>query len=184
MAISRDSRSAAVRSRLDHPVIDGDGHWLEPIPIFLDYLRQVAGPAITERYVRLAKGSPWYDMTSRERMDKRMQRDTWWGEPGNTLDRATAMIPRLFHERLDDFGVDFAMVYTTLGLLHISHPDEEMRRALNVMSSEMFGKFSPVSGGIRRRGAQRHESLDGIRGARGEDCKRRRPISVVDLRRR
>ncbi len=146
MAISRDSRSAAVRSRLDHPVIDGDGHWLEPIPIFLDYLRQVAGPAITERYVRLAKGSPWYEMTARERMDKRMQRDTWWGEPGNTLDRATAMIPRLFHERLDDFGVDFAMVYTTLGLLHISHPNEEMRRAvcraLNVMSSEMFGEFA------------------------------------------
>ena len=44
MAYSRDSKSAKVRTQLTHPVIDGDGHWLEPIPIFLDYLRQVAGP--------------------------------------------------------------------------------------------------------------------------------------------
>jgi hypothetical protein len=30
-------RSAAdIRAQLDHPVIDGDGHWLEPIPIFLE----------------------------------------------------------------------------------------------------------------------------------------------------
>ena len=41
MAYSKGSKSAAVRARLDHPVIDGDGHWLEPIPIFLDYLRDV-----------------------------------------------------------------------------------------------------------------------------------------------
>ena len=29
MAYLRDSKSAAVRAQLDHPVIDGDGHWLE-----------------------------------------------------------------------------------------------------------------------------------------------------------
>ena len=54
MAYSRDSKSAAVRAQLDHPVIDGDGHWLEPVPIFLDYLRQVAGPSLAERFVKTA----------------------------------------------------------------------------------------------------------------------------------
>src|SRR5262245_49986390 len=49
---------------------------------------------------------------------------TWWGEPANTLDRATAMVPRLFYERLDDFGVDFCLLYTSLGLFHVSHPDD------------------------------------------------------------
>ena len=52
------------------------------------------------------------------------------------------MIPQLFYERLDDFGVDFALVYTTLGLFYISNPDEELRRAtaraLNLMNTEMF----------------------------------------------
>ena len=32
------SPSAAVRARLDHPVIDGDGHIVEMNPVLLDYL--------------------------------------------------------------------------------------------------------------------------------------------------
>ena len=99
-----------MRAQLDHPVIDGDGHWLEPVPIFLDYLRQVAGPSVAERFVKKATehiDRGWYDMTPAERLDRRPTRPTWWGEPADTLDRATAMIPALFYERLDDFGIDF-----------------------------------------------------------------------------
>lgn len=50
MAYRQDSKSAAVRARLNHPVIDGDGHWLEPVPLVLDCLRDVAGPALVERF--------------------------------------------------------------------------------------------------------------------------------------
>lgn len=146
MAYSQASKSAAVRARLDHPVIDGDGHWLEPIPLFLDYLKDVAGPSTVERYLRKAKEAGWYGMTPQERMDKRLHRPTWWGEPANTLDRATAMIPRLLYERLDDFGIDFALLYTSLGLFHISSPDDELRRAIsravNVMNAEMFRPYA------------------------------------------
>ncbi len=52
MAQAPSSKSAQVRARLDHPVVDGDGHWLEPIPIFLDYLRQVAGPSLVAKLLR------------------------------------------------------------------------------------------------------------------------------------
>src|SRR5439155_1649009 len=150
MAYSTDSKSAAVRAQLDHPVIDGDGHWLEPVPIFLDYLREVAGPTVAERFVKMATAHidrGWYDMTPAERLDRRPTRPTWWGEPANTLDRATAMIPKLFYERLDDFGIDFAMLYTSLGLFHIANPDEELRRAIaravNTMNAEMFRPYAP-----------------------------------------
>ncbi len=112
MAYSKNSKSAAVRAKLDHPVIDGDGHWLEPIPIFLDFLRDVGGPSIVDKFIKKAKDTSWYEMTAAERMERRPHRPTWWGEPGNSLDRATAMVPRLFYERLDDFGIDFALVYT------------------------------------------------------------------------
>jgi hypothetical protein len=37
------SKSAAVRARLNHPVIDSDGHTVEFEPAFLDYLRQTGG---------------------------------------------------------------------------------------------------------------------------------------------
>src|SRR5580765_5469154 len=149
MAYSTDSKSAAVRAQLDHPVIDGDGHWLEPVPIFLDYLREVAGPTVVERFRKMATAHidrGWYDMTPAERLDRRPTRPTWWGEPANTLDRATAMIPKLFYERLDDFGIDFAMLYTSLGLFHIANPDEELRRAIaravNKMNAEMFRPYA------------------------------------------
>ena len=145
MSRSNGSHSAAVREKLDHPVVDGDGHWLEPIPIFLDYLRQVAGPKLVDRFVVKAKERGWYEMDHQERMDRRIHRPTWWGEPASTIDRATAMIPKLFHDRLDDMGIDFALVYTSLGLFHVQGPDEEMRRAIsravNVMNAEMFAPF-------------------------------------------
>ena len=147
MANLRESKSAAVRARLSHPVIDGDGHWLEPIPIFLDYLRDVAGSSMAERYVASkANEAQWYTMSAQERLDRRQKRPTWWGEPANTLDRATAMMPGLLYERLDDFGIDFALIYTTIGLPYMAHPDDELRRAmvraLNTMSAEMFRPYA------------------------------------------
>jgi predicted TIM-barrel fold metal-dependent hydrolase len=141
----RASKSAAVRARLDHPVIDGDGHWLEPVPIFLDYLRQVGGPALVDRFRAKVTERGWYEMTREERMDKRPHRPTWWGEPADTLDRATAMVPKLFHERLDEFGIDFCLLYTSLGLFHVGNPDAEIRRgvcrAVNRMNAEMFAPY-------------------------------------------
>src|SRR5262247_4665527 len=146
MAYSKDSKSAAVRAKLGHPVIDGDGHWLEPIPIFLDFLRDVGGASAVDKFVKKAKDTSWYELTPAQRMDRRPHRPTWWGEPGNTLDRATAMVPRLFYERLDDFGIDFCVLYTSLGLFYVSNPDPEIRqavaRAVNRMNAEMFRPFA------------------------------------------
>ena len=54
---------------------------------------------------------------------------TWWGCPArNTRDLATALFPRLFHERLDEMGLDLSVVYPTLGLLAVEIGDEELRR--------------------------------------------------------
>ena len=146
MAHTKASKSAAVRARLDHPVIDGDGHWLEPIPIFLDYLKDTAGSAVVDKFIKKAKDTTWYDLPPEERMRRRLHRPTWWGEPANTLDRATAMIPRLFYERLDDFGIDFCLLYTSLGLFFVGNPDEEIRRgvsrAVNRMNADLFKPYA------------------------------------------
>ena len=62
MAYVKDSRSAKVRKQLDHPVIDGDGHWLEPMPIFLDYLKQVGGSTLVEHFKSKDVERGWYGM--------------------------------------------------------------------------------------------------------------------------
>jgi hypothetical protein len=56
-----------------------------------------------------------------------MPRPTWWAHPArNTLDRATSSLPRLLHRRLDDFGLDVAIIYPSIGLFPI-HYDEHHR---------------------------------------------------------
>ena len=39
------TRSRDVRGRLDHPVIDADGHIVESLAPFEDYVREVGGSA-------------------------------------------------------------------------------------------------------------------------------------------
>lgn len=43
-----ESESAKIRSKLKHPVVDGDGHWLEPFPLLLDFVREAGGPGMAE----------------------------------------------------------------------------------------------------------------------------------------
>jgi hypothetical protein len=45
--------SSEVRQGLDHPVIDGDGHIQEFHPELVEYFREVAGPDLTERYLKV-----------------------------------------------------------------------------------------------------------------------------------
>ena len=78
----------------------------------------------------------------------------WWGLPArNTLDRATAMLPRLLHERLEALGIDFAVLYPTYGLFAMSLADDEVRRAacraFNEVAAEacagLRDRLSPVA---------------------------------------
>ena len=138
-----------VRRGLKHPVVDADGHWLELQPIFFDYLAQVAGPGYVDRYAKQAAshyGFDWYKVTPEERQRRRMTRASWWTLPTNTLDRTSAMVPALFYDRLDDLGIDYALVYPSLGFALPRVQDADMRRALvrayNVMVADMFRPYA------------------------------------------
>src|SRR5499433_1688290 len=133
MTTTHTSPSAAIRARLTHPVIDADGHTVEFVPAFLDYLRQVGGPKILERYSAVweeAGWLDWYRMSWEERRDRRATRPIWWALPTkNTLDRATATLPTLLSERMEEMGLDFTIIYPSVGLLFHRIQDEEVRRA-------------------------------------------------------
>jgi predicted TIM-barrel fold metal-dependent hydrolase len=150
----RPTRSSEIRARLGHPVVDADGHAIETGSVFLDYLKQTAGPKITARYVAFLDAGGWFGMTPEERRRQRVFRPSSWTLPTqNTVDRATAMLPRLFRERMDDFGLDFSVVYSTMALGITRMPDEELRRAtcraLNTMFADVFrdqaDRMTPVA---------------------------------------
>ncbi len=134
MAATPASKSAAVRARLNHPVIDSDGHMVEFFPAVLDYLEQTGGTKVVERFKTGALGGgvfgPWYRLSPEERREWRATRPPWWALPTkNTLDRATALFPKLLYERLDEIGIDFTVLYPTIGLFPPHFEDEELRRA-------------------------------------------------------
>ncbi len=145
------TKSAAVRSRLGHPIIDSDGHQVEMGPIFFDYLRAEAGPKVAERFPGIAFDGyldrGWWTLSPQERHERRSMRPTWWAVPArNTRDLATALYPKLLYERMDELGIDLSVVYPTLGLLVVQIVDEEVRRAsaraLNRMKAEMFSGYT------------------------------------------
>ena len=97
MNFVRSDAVAAIRKRLDHPVIDGDGHLIEYAPLVRDFLVEEAGREAGnafDRFIyggRLARSVPL-----EQRRGLGLSRTAWWGLPTrNTLDRATAMLPEL-----------------------------------------------------------------------------------------
>jgi len=151
---AKSSPSLKIRQRLSHPIVDGDGHLVEYMPAYLDFLKEVGGKDLAERFAAQRKAGSWYAMTPEEREDKRVWRTSWWALPAkNTLDRATAMLPDLFRARMDELGLDYSIVYTTMGIRLPIHPDQELRiascRALNKMCAELFrphaDRMTPVA---------------------------------------
>ena len=142
---------ARVKGMLNHPVIDADGHWLEVQPVFLDYLKDIAGPELAHRYAAEGAGGNlhsrgWYNLSQVERSKRRVTRPGWWSYPSDTETRAAGILPSIYRQRLDDWGIDFALVYPTMGLVLPNAPDLDMRRALvrayNVMVADLFSPYA------------------------------------------
>src|SRR3954470_20562992 len=145
---------ADIRAQLGHPVIDGDGHWLEAIPIFLEHLRDVGGAhAVDEVRALWRRNDEWYRSSWQERQYKRLRRTIWWGVTANTRDKATALLAALLNERLPELGIDFAIIYPSFGLTINSIPQDELHghaaRAYNRMTADLFApyrqRFAPVA---------------------------------------
>jgi predicted TIM-barrel fold metal-dependent hydrolase len=153
--LAMDGNAAKIRASLSHPVIDGDGHWMEPIPVFLEHLREIGGAGAVERMRAIWKrNSTWYRASADERQHQRLRRLIWWGVTTETYDKATALLPALLNERLPELGIDFALMYPSFGLsINTISSDDELNRcaarAYNVMTSEMFKpyaeRFAPVA---------------------------------------
>lgn len=128
--------AASIRAALDHPIVDADGHIVESLPVLVELLRKLAGSAVADR---LGVASKTFSSRS-EGAGGRVAAaglapvpgtpiEPWWALPTNTLDRATGFLPGLLHERLDEFGIDFSILYSSVGLAFIGNADDALRRS-------------------------------------------------------
>jgi predicted TIM-barrel fold metal-dependent hydrolase len=147
------TRAAQIRAGLSHPIIDADGHFVELAPLFNDemltYLEEMGGREVRDRYAadtgltdtstvlarhRGAQGTGWNAMPS------------WWGwATENTRDRATAHLPALLYERLDEIGIDFTILYPSMTLAYLEVADDELIglrcRAANRALANLFAPY-------------------------------------------
>ncbi len=133
-----------LHARLNHPIVDADGHWLEYGPVMREEFRRIGGEAAVEALATATSRVPSaLTMSVAERSRRRVGQEAFWSSPSeNVRDRATAMLPRLMYERLDELGIDFSVVYPTAGLSFHRMQDTRLRRAIcrsyNVFTAEQF----------------------------------------------
>ena len=136
-----------IRAKLNHPIVDGDGHWVEYDPVFAEQMRKVGGDKAADGFLAaMAATKNALELGVAERKRRRIAMPGFWTrQTGNTLDRATAMIPHMLYERLDEIGSDFAIIYPTAGLRLPRIVDDETRRAVirayNIVSASYFEKL-------------------------------------------
>ena len=146
------SSSSEIHQQLGHPVIDIDGHMAEHLPTLAPYFEQ---EGLSLDHPALRRMAPpyggtdrtWHEQSPGERASTRTPRGPWWSAPARqTIDLATALFPELLYQRLDDIGIDFGVVYPSLGLVFLHTPDEQYRRgACRALNRANAATFAPLS---------------------------------------
>lgn len=150
----QSSPSQVAKSEFGHPVLDADGHVLEFLPAVWPFLREALGPRLFDEYrdatapVDVSVGGS-SDPEWRRRT--RSPQSAWWASPAaNTRDLATAALPSLLHERMDELAIDVAALFPTkaLGTCRIDEPD--MRRGVCRGFNDYFAEtYRPYSDRLR-----------------------------------
>ena len=136
-----------VRASLKHPILDADGHWVEYGPVFAERMRKLAGDRAADGFLAAQRRIPdALKLSIEERKARGIAMEGYWTrQTTNTRDRATAMMPRLLYDRLDELGIDFGVIYPTAGLSVPRIQDDATRRAVchgfNIVTAEYFDKL-------------------------------------------
>jgi predicted TIM-barrel fold metal-dependent hydrolase len=149
----KPSPSAALKAKLDFPVIDTDLHTIEFAPELEDYIAKHGGGAAVDQFrAAINRGfgylsNEWYELTPEERAAQRAVRPPWWALPTkNTYDLATVSLPRLLHERLHESGTDYAILFPNVSTFatHVGHTDlrRALIRAVNEYHRDVYAPYS------------------------------------------
>ena len=83
--------AAQIKARLDHPIIDADGHWIEYGPVFTEELRRVGGEDAVEGWNAVRNGTRGaLSMSVEERLRRRISQEAFWGHPSKNTKAPTS----------------------------------------------------------------------------------------------
>ncbi len=148
--------AAQIRKELGYPIVDADGHFMELGPLVNDevvsYLEEAGGSGLREKFLAGAAKMLDTAVFPADRTTQAVQRSwsampSWWGNPvADSRDRATAHLPKLMYERLDEFGIDYMLAYPSWSLGLLDTRDNDLRapvlRAVNRYVSRLFTPYA------------------------------------------
>ena len=137
MRIESGSRSARIREQLGYPVLDGDGHIVEILPLFIDFVRDNGHGALIEGMLKRSRAIE--DVSMDERRKGGVLPHSWH-VPSSTEYYATVTCPKRYHDRLGEAGIDFAVLYPTMGIALLQLLDDEQRVTLCRLYNEFMAE--------------------------------------------
>jgi predicted TIM-barrel fold metal-dependent hydrolase len=147
--------AAQIHAELGHPVVDADGHFMELMPLvddeILSYLEEAGGVSLADRFRARALANLDTAVFEADRSQPSVveawrSMPSWWGNPvADPKDRATAYLPGLMAERLEELGIDFMLIYPSWTLGFLMAGDDELRaptcRATNRYVERTFAPY-------------------------------------------
>src|SRR5438105_15639477 len=117
MSARHEYHPEETRKKISHPIIDGDGHWIEYTPVFAERMRKVVGDKGADGFIASQRRIPdSLTQTIEQRKQRGAAMEGYWGRQStNTRDRATAMMPKMLYYLLDELGLDLGNVHPTAG---------------------------------------------------------------------
>lgn len=131
------TRSEELRRELNHPVLDGDGHIVEILPVFLDYVRDNGHGALLRGMLNRHRNIE--DLSMEERRCGGVLPHSWH-VPASTEYYATVTSPKRYHDRLEEAGIDFAVLYPSMGIALLQVLDDEQRVTLCRLYNEFMAE--------------------------------------------
>jgi len=137
------SHSARIREELGYPVLDGDGHIVELMPVFLDFVRDHGNGALLDGMLNRRRRIE--DIPMDERRAGGVLPNSWH-VPASAEYYATVTSPKRYHERLGEAGIDFAVLYPSMGIALLQLLDDEQRvmlcRLYNELMAEQYRPYA------------------------------------------
>ena len=129
--------SRQIRDEVGHPIIDADGHLLEFSTCLRDRILETAlevgGPVLARKVEATNltwdedRLNAWARLSDDTRRDEWAPCMAWWGTPTIAVDRASAHLPALLYERLDELGIDFSVLFPSGASAFPSVRDDDVR---------------------------------------------------------
>src|SRR5262245_66697428 len=99
MTTNGHMNARTLHSRLNHPVVDADGHWIEYLPVMRGEFRRIGGEAAVEALAVATDRVPYsLRLSLAERRRPRVGMAGFWSSPSEHVGvRSTAVLARLMY---------------------------------------------------------------------------------------